>query len=152
MRILWSSEAAQEMLNRLEQAQTGMEDCTLRSASARRALEAANVEGDDAALTKAMQRFDECARKLSALSESLEDFVRAVRRTDEMFCEAEESVGRLAQRAEPQSAGTIEDYARYANWNADACAVMPGMRLEANSVPGWLSDVLDEAELVSSME
>lgn len=152
MRILWSSEAAREMLDRMEQARTGMEAGRLHAATARQALEAANVEGDDAALTKAMQRFDAYAEKLNALSESLEDFVRAVCRTDEMFCEAEESVGRRAQRAETQSAGTIEDYARYAHWNADACGVMPGMRLDVVDIPGWLGEALDEAELVSSME
>lgn len=155
MRILWSSEIAHEMLNRLERVQQSMQECRDQSAIARQALDEANVEGDDTALLKAMQRFEDCIGRMKTFRDSLDDFVAAIRKADEMFSDTEAEIALLADHAEIPGSSMAEmtaDNGHYIAWNPDAFAPMPSMRLNAIEVPEWLNDIADKSNLISSMQ
>lgn len=155
MRILWSSEIAHQMLNRMERVQQSMQECRNQSAVAYQALDEANVEGDDTALLKAIQRFEECVGRMNSFANSLDDFITAIRKTDELFCETETAIVRMAENVEKSGSNLIDmaaEHDHYIGWNPDGFATMPGMRLNAVEVPKWLNDIADSSDLISFMK
>lgn len=110
------------------------------------ALEEANADGDNEALSALTERFDNCTKRMKALAQALDDFRSAVIRTDAEFDEAEHAlhslIGNLEERAELNMGASYQD-AR--NWQPDAYAVMPDMRVHAAPVPEWLRYRLNTA-------
>lgn len=150
MRIQWSSEAAQEMLDRLKRAEQGLEDCRSHSAQVYRALDEANPDGGNKALVKARSQFDAHVQRLRRLTESLEDFISAIRRTDAMFEEAEKENGRLIDDDDQPPVNTVYSgrnrSEQYANWGPESFVAMPRIRLNSTVLPAWLEDVTNGYE------
>lgn len=145
MKIQWNSDAAQEVLERLRRADRGLEDGLRQAKAVRAALADANAEGDDRALTALAERFAGCARGLEALAQELAEFRGAVLRADAEFEEAERTISRTAGNLESRLAPPLEGEGaavRWANWEPEAFAVMPEMRVRAMRVPQWLEQIV----------
>ena len=141
MRIQWSSSAAQEMLERLAQADRSMQDCLRQSSAVCAAMAEANPDGANRALRAAEERYGLLAKRLRAFEEALEDFQSAIRRADGLFEDAETELERLAERLDDaRSAPNSRESGgeRYIRWEPSAYAVMPDMRLNIAPMPEWL--------------
>jgi len=144
MRIQWSSEEAQEMLRNLEMAASALGDCVGQAGLVRSAFSDANADGSDDALRSAGKRFEACAQRLRKLSESLDAYIAALHKADELFNEVEDSNNRLISETENGKSAYINDMASHihsVNWDPSAFVVMPSMRTNAAVMPKWFEDI-----------
>jgi chromosome segregation ATPase len=148
MRIQWSSDAAQEMLTRLEQADQRLQDNLQQAERVTMALEEANQEGDDAALKKALERFGALQARIRRLHQAVDDYKTGLRRTDQTFEDAESSLVRLAEDV-GLSSGASESFSGSAAagflWNTARAEIMPEMRVGTAGVPDWLEQAVSQA-------
>ena len=154
MRIQWSSRAAQEMLIHLEKADQGLADCIRQAALAGEALDEANVDGENQALKKAQELFEDDVHELRALAESLGSFINALRKADRMFSETEESIARMAAgmgESESTPVYSEQQVVYHANWEPEAFAVIPNMRLRAAAMPTWLENSTNTSKTIPFM-
>ncbi|MBQ3079555.1 MAG: hypothetical protein IJC48_06125 [Clostridia bacterium] len=154
MRILWNSETAQELLKRLDKAKDRLDECLNQTRNARQALSEANADGDDRVLIKAGNRLAACEKQMDAFSESLDEFIDAIRRTDGMFEETEADIARMAigeANVPYRSPSAASSGGWYANWEPAAFVMMPDMRIRTVEIPEWLEAITKNNELISSM-
>lgn len=147
MRIQWSSEAAGAMLSRLDESDQGLNGCLRQAAQILSALDEANIDGDDSALSKAKERFEGCRERLLTLTAALEDFTDALRRADKLFEQAEDDTIRLADGAGSASAPPVRyTLKNTVRWEPAAFAVMPEMRTRIAALPDWLENITAGAD------
>ena len=147
MRIQWSSNAAQETMDRLRRADHGLEDCLQMAASVRLALAEADPDSENKALQTLSARFEDCVLRMKALRDSVNAYENAVRRTDESFRETEAGILRRGEAlGKTDEAPIYVSGEGFVNWGPGAFTVMPDMRINTVPLPLWLVNAAAEAD------
>ena len=165
MRLQWSSEAAQEIMNRMRSAERGLEESLQRAQVAREALDAANADQEDRALKALALRLSISVSRLRQTTEALENLIDSVKRADSGFQNAETSISTMINRiGEARAAGRSEASAAAAGtvpaaraasgsgWTVPRPLITDALRIGENLfVDGWLNELTSDPDIFSKL-
>jgi len=163
MRIVWSSDAAQDLIRQMREAEQNMADCLMRAGESREALDEANPGAESKTLNKLTKDFEQTIRHLEQTAQELRELIRKTEKAKANFEDAENDIGRLIENIST-GAGSVSAAAATAveavwdrgvpviEWTLPKPLVLPMMRTR-NSIPApvWLEDLLNDPALFHNL-
>lgn len=139
MRIKWSSDVAEQIIRRLNDAEMSMGDCLREARRAAEALEEANESGESRTLKQLEQRLTELTYRMQRAQRRIDDLAEQTRSTNERFEEAERRISAMIDAADNAAASEAN---RQQEWLRliDKMEIMPLLReMTGWYTPEWLS-------------
>lgn len=140
MRIVWSSDVAEQIIRRMTDAELGMGDCLRDAHRAARALDEANEDGESKTLNTLADRLMELTRRMEAAQQRIDELIGQTRSTDERFEEVERRISAMFDGAD--SAPETQPKLQTTDWSQwiDHMEIMPLMRdMTGWYTPDWLN-------------
>lgn len=145
MRILWSSDVAEQIIRRMNDAEQGIGDCLRDARSAARALDEANEDGESRTLSSIANRLEELTRRMQAAQQRIDDLIDQTKSTDERFAQVERQISAMFDGADsvpkPESKPQTVDWSRW----VEEMDIMPLLReMSGWYTPDWLNELASD--------
>lgn len=155
MRIVWSSDAAQDILHQMREAEQNMSDCLREANSSRTALRDANPGAESKTLNELTEDFEQTIDYLEKTAQELRDLIRQTEKAKERFEDAEKDISGMIDQIST-GAGNSGGYIPGApapiptpliDWVVPKVELMPMMRIwNRVPTPVWLQTLLNNSD------
>lgn len=146
MRIVWSSDVADQIIRRMSDAEQGMGDCLRDANGAIRALEEANEDGESNTLNRLTERLMELTRRMQAAQRQMDELIGQTRSTNERFEEVERRISAMIDAVDSEP---VSQTNQQPQWYPviDRMEIMPLLReMSGWYTPDWLSALASDPQ------
>lgn len=162
MRIIWSSDAAQDLIRRMREAEQNMGDCLRQAGESRCALDDANPGAESRTLNEITKDFEQTIRHMENTARELSELIRKTEKAKARFEDAENEISSMITNIRtgasatgsqaPSAAAVRDDRIPVIDWAVPKPLILPTMRT-GNRVPAplWLENLLNDPEIFRNL-